>query len=70
MLEISVAELSRRAGVGEKTIRRAEAEEPINLTVETIARVQRYFESEGIRFTSAGSPGGPAIRWPERNSPP
>ncbi len=57
-LRWSVAELSKRAGVGVMTIRRAEREDGIpSMLTNNMDAIQRTFESAGIEFLDGDAPG-------------
>lgn len=65
-LRWNIEELARRAGVGEKTIRRIEKVYgvPPNVTADTLDKLQACFEAEGMTFIAEdGSPEGPGLRY-------
>lgn len=60
VLGLSVEGLAERAGVSASSIRRLESDA---VTLDLRAKVQEYFEREGLRFTVES--GSAAVSWPE-----
>lgn len=72
-MRISVDELSRESGVSRSTIKRVESQWGTpNVQVDTLIRLLRFFESQGMTFIpESGDADGPGVRWgryPGRNN--
>jgi transcriptional regulator with XRE-family HTH domain len=65
MMRATIADLARRTGVGERTIRRIEGQFGTpNVTLDVLANLQTFFESEGMTFIpDDGGPRGPGVCW-------
>jgi transcriptional regulator with XRE-family HTH domain len=63
LLDISQAELSRRADVGVATVKKFEnSTDELRVTVQVLLRIQRALESAGIVFIDQDGQLGPGVR--------
>lgn len=66
-LRLSIDETARCSGVSEKTIRRIETGAARNSLTDTLAKLQKFFEQEGVTFIpDDDGPEGPGVRYRPR----
>ncbi len=63
LLNISQTELSKRAGLGVATVKRIESStDDLRVTVQTLLRIQRALEADGVVFIDRDKEHGPGVR--------
>ena len=60
---LSQRDVATRAGIGIATMRRIEAAiDEVTGSAQTLVRIQKALESEGVRFIDQDDQGGPGVR--------
>ena len=60
---LSQRDVATRAGIGIATMRRIEAAiDEVTGSAQTLSRIQKALESEGVRFIDQDDQGGPGVR--------
>ena len=60
---LSQQDVATRAGIGIATMRRIEAAiDEVTGSAQTLSRIQKALESEGVRFIDQDDQGGPGVR--------
>ena len=60
---LSQRDVATRAGIGIATMRRIEATiDEVTGSAQTLVRIQKALESEGVRFIDQDDQGGPGVR--------
>jgi transcriptional regulator with XRE-family HTH domain len=69
LLGLSQADVAARAGISIPTVKRAESEDGIRVSAQTIGAIRRALEAAGVEFTNGDAP-GVKLRKPARKKTP